>query len=199
MTESQGHLTAQPYSDKSAIPFGLMEDQYKDLLENKDLRKISSGDFTGVGDKVKEMFSVISNDRVPEASKTIDHIVDANKMIGEFERVMISASKMYGSLVNTLLLDLANAHLLDIAAKDERVAVLEQITQHPLYEHLVKAEARITELEAQVQELIEELIEELQDVVCFAPECTTSKEYAVKRLEELMSQYVFLDNKWEAK
>ena len=193
MTESQGHLTAQPYSDKSAIPFGLMEDQYKDLLENKDLRKISSGDFTGVGDKVKEMFSVISNDRVPEASKTIDHIVDANKMIGEFERVMISASKMYGSLVNTLLLDLANAHLLDIAAKDERVAVLEQITQHPLYEHLVKAEARITELEAQVQELIEELIEELQDVVCFAPECTTSKEYAVKRLEELMN------NKWEAK
>ena len=193
MTESQGHLTAQPYSDKSAIPFGLMEDQYKDLLENKDLRKISSGDFTGVGDKVKEMFSVISNDRVPEASKTIDHIVDANKMIGEFERVMIRASKMYGSLVNTLLLDLANAHLLDIAAKDERIAVLEQITQHPLYEHLVKAEARITELEAQVQELIEELIEELQDVVCFAPECTTSKEYAVKRLEELMN------NKWEAK
>ena len=193
MTESQGHLTAQPYSDKSAIPFGLMEDQYKDLLENKDLRKISSGDFTGVGDTVKEMFSVISNDRVPEASKTIDHIVDANKMIGEFERVMISASKMYGSLVNTLLLDLANAHLLDIAAKDERIAVLEQITQHPLYEHLVKAEARITELEAQVQELIEELIEELQDVVCFAPECTTSKEYAVKRLEELMN------NKWEAK
>ena len=151
MTESQGHLTAQPYSDKSAIPFGLMEDQYKDLLENKDLRKISSGDFTGVGDKVKEMFSVISNDRVPEASKTIDHIVDANKMIGEFERVMISASKMYGSLVNTLLLDLANAHLLDIAAKDERVAVLEQITQHPLYEHLVKAEARIRELEGELE------------------------------------------------
>ena len=145
MIESQGHLTAQPYSDKS------------------------------------------------------DHIGETKKMIGEFERVMIRASKMYGSLVNTLLLDLANAHLLDIAAKDERVAVLEQITQHPLYEHLVKAEARITELEAQVQELIEELIEELQDVVCFAPECTTSKEYAVKRLEELMSQYVFLDNKWGAK
>ena len=88
---------------------------------------------------------------------------------------------------------LITAYIADTAAKDERIAVLEQITQHPLYEHLVKAEARITELEAQVQELIEELIEELQDVVCFAPECTTSKEYAVKRLEELMN------NKWEAK
>ena len=59
----------------------------------------------------------------------------------------------------------------------------------------IAMDKRIRELEAQVQELIEEL----QDVVCFAPECTTSKEYAVKRLEELMSQYVFLDNKWEAK
>ena len=66
-------------------------------------------------------------------------------------------------------------------------------------EMYIAMDKRIRELEAQVQELIEELIEELQDVVCFAPECTTSKEYAVKRLEELMSQYVFLDNKWEAK
>ena len=105
-------------------------------------------------------------------------------MNGKFERVMISASKMYGSLVNTLLLDLANAHLLDIAAKDERVAVLEQITQHPLYEHLVKAEARITELEAQVQELIEELIEELKESANSAIE-SRSKEYAIKRLAQL--------------
>ena len=130
MIESQGHLTAQPYSDKS------------------------------------------------------DHIGETKKMIGEFERVMIRASKMYGSLVNTLLLDLANAHLLDIAAKDERVAVLEQITQHPLYEHLVKAEARITELEAQVQELIEELIEELKESANSAIE-SRSKEYAIKRLAQL--------------
>ena len=81
----------------------------------------------------------------------LDNKWEAKKMIGEFERVMISASKMYGSLVNTLLLDLANAHLLDIAAKDERIAVLEQITQHPLYEHLVKAEARIRELEGELE------------------------------------------------
>ena len=60
-------------------------------------------------------------------------------------------------------------------------------------EMYIAMDKRIRELEAQVQELIEELIEELQDVVCFAPECTTSKEYAVKRLEELMN------NKWEAK
>ena len=145
MIESQGHLTAQPYSDKS------------------------------------------------------DHIGEAKKMIGEFERVMIRASKMYGSLVNTLLLDLANAHLLDIAAKDERIAWLEEyanakdISVTEEMQRANDAEARITELEAQVQELIEELIEELQDVVCFAPECTTSKEYAVKRLEELMN------NNWEAK
>ena len=127
----------------------------------------------------------------------------AGETMGEFEDVLKSLTNLscswceeyHENEINALV----NAHLLDIAAKDERVAVLEQITQHPLYEHLVKAEARITELEAQVQELIEELIEELQDVVCFAPECTTSKEYAVKRLEELMSQYVFLDNKWEAK
>ena len=121
----------------------------------------------------------------------------AGETMGEFEDVLKSLTNLscswceeyHENEINALV----NAHLLDIAAKDERIAVLEQITQHPLYEHLVKAEARITELEAQVQELIEELIEELQDVVCFAPECTTSKEYAVKRLEELMN------NKWEAK
>ena len=47
--------------------------------------------------------------------------------------------------------------------KDERIAVLEQITQH----HLVKAEARIAELEA-------ELKEELW-----------VKKYAIKRLTEM--------------
>ena len=126
-----------------------------------------------------------------------------NGKIGDFERVMISASKMYGSLVNTLLLDLANAHLLDTAAKDERISWLEEYANEKdtsvtkEMHRANEAEARITELEAQVQELIEELIEE--HMMNFAPECTTSKEYAVKRLEELMSQYVFLDNKWEAK
>ena len=212
----------------------LGEDRYKDLLENKDLRKISSGDFTGVGDKVKEMFSVISNDRVPEASKTIDHIVDANKMIGEFDRVIEKHSRWLANTpphVKAHITELKEAHNSDISAalkmkgiacdkhdlvhgwacplcanaKDERISWLEEyanakdVSVTEEMQRANDAEARITELEAQVQELIEELIEELQDVVCFAPECTTSKEYAVKRLEELMSQYVFLDNKCEAK
>ena len=43
----------------------------------------------------------------------------------------------------------------------------EQITQHPLYEHLVKAEARIAELEA-----------ELKEELCV-------KKYAIKRLTEM--------------
>ena len=43
----------------------------------------------------------------------------------------------------------------------------EQITQHPLYEHLVKAEARIAELEA-----------ELKEEWCV-------KKYAIKRLTEM--------------
>ena len=47
--------------------------------------------------------------------------------------------------------------------KDERIAVLEQITQH----HLVKAEARIAELEA-----------ELKEELCV-------KKYAIKRLTEM--------------
>ena len=79
---------------------------------------------------------------------------------------------------------LITAYIADTAAKDERIAVLEQITQHPLYEHLVKAEARITELEAQVQELIEELIEELKESANSAIE-SRSKEYAIKRLVQL--------------
>ena len=79
---------------------------------------------------------------------------------------------------------LITAYIADTAAKDERIAVLEQITQHPLYEHLVKAEARITELEAQVQELIEELIEELKESANSAIE-SRSKEYAIKRLAQL--------------
>lgn len=49
-----------------------------------------------------------------------------------------------------------------------------------------EAEARIMELEARVSELTDELKEELQEVICFAPECTSSKDYAEKRLAELM-------------
>ena len=45
--------------------------------------------------------------------------------------------------------------------------------------------AAITALETRIAELTEELIEELEEVVEFAPECTSSKEYAEKRLKEL--------------
>ena len=75
--------------------------------------------------------------------------------------------------------------------RDDRISWLEEyanakdISVTEEMQRANEAEARITELEAQVQDLIEELIEELQDVVCFASECTTSKEYAVKRLKEL--------------
>ncbi len=108
---------------------------------------------------------------------------------------------MTASSFEFMLDKLSLCYQTDIAAKDARIAWLEEyanakdISVTEEMQRANDAEARITELEAQVQELIEEL----QDVVCFAPECTTSKEYAVKRLEELMSQYVFLDNKWEAK
>ena len=112
----------------------------------------------------------------------------AGETMGEFEDVLKSLTNLscswceeyHENEINALV----NAHLLDIAAKDERIAVLEQITQHPLYEHLVKAEARITELEAQVQELIEELIEELKESANSAIE-SRSKEYAIKRLAQL--------------
>ena len=108
----------------------------------------------------------------------------AGETMGEFEDVLKSLTNLscswceeyHENEINALV----NAHLLDIAAKDERIAVLEQITQHPLYEHLVKAEARITELEAQVQELIEELKESANSAIE-----SRSKEYAIKRLAQL--------------
>ena len=112
----------------------------------------------------------------------------AGETMGEFEDVLKSLTNLSCSWCEEYheneIKALVNAHLLDIAAKDERIAVLEQITQHPLYEHLVKAEARITELEAQVQELIEELIEELKESANSAIE-SRSKEYAIKRLAQL--------------
>lgn len=164
MTESQGYLNARPYSDKSTIPFGIMED------------------------------------RVPLANKIIRVFPDG---IQKYRRYIKTASgiTMTASSFEFMLDKLSLCYQTDIAAKDARIAWLEEyanakdISVTEEMQRANDAEARITELEAQVQELIEEL----QDVVCFAPECTTSKEYAVKRLEELMSQYVFLDNKWEAK
>jgi len=39
--------------------------------------------------------------------------------------------------------------------------------------------------DAIIADLKEDLSEVLQDVICFAPECTSSKEYAIKRLKEL--------------
>jgi hypothetical protein len=40
-------------------------------------------------------------------------------------------------------------------------------------------------LEAQVADYKEDLIEALQDVISYAPACTSSIEYAEKRLKEL--------------
>jgi uncharacterized coiled-coil protein SlyX len=46
-------------------------------------------------------------------------------------------------------------------------------------------EKRIQELEAQVADYKEDLIDALQDVINYAPPCTSSIEYAEKRLKEL--------------
>ena len=138
-------------------------------------------------------------------------LIKTEKKMSEFERVsqdMFWTVPLHEGAARNKAIDhnlsvhaLITAYIADTVAKDKRISWLEEyanakdISVTEEMQRANDAEARITELEAQVQELIEEL----QDVVCFAPECTTSKEYAVKRLEELMSQYVFLDNKWEAK
>ena len=134
-------------------------------------------------------------------------------MNGKFERVsqdMFWTVPLHEGAARNKAIDhnlsvhaLITAYIADTVAKDKRISWLEEyanakdVSVTEEMQRANDAEARITELEAQVQELIEELIEE--HMMNFAPECTTSKEYAVKRLEELMSQYVFLDNKWEAK
>lgn len=83
--------------------------------------------------------------------------------MSEFYRVLVEKSKIYKSIVNTLLLDLAKAHNVDMDEKDKRIA----------------------ELEAQVADYKEDLIDALQDVINYAPACTSSIEYAEKRLKEL--------------
>ena len=136
-------------------------------------------------------------------------LIKTEKKMSEFERVsqdMFWAVPLHEGDARNKAIDhnlsvhaLITAYIADTVAKDKRISWLEEyanakdVSVTEEMQRANDAEARITELEAQVQELIEELIEELQDVVCFAPECTTSKEYAVKRLEELMN------NKREAK
>jgi uncharacterized coiled-coil protein SlyX len=64
---------------------------------------------------------------------------------------------------NWTVSELTIAHEKDMTAKDKRIA----------------------ELEAQVADYKEDLIEALQDVISYAPACTSSIEYAEKRLKEL--------------
>ncbi|NTU49912.1 MAG: hypothetical protein HGA87_03320, partial [Desulfobulbaceae bacterium] len=70
--------------------------------------------------------------------------------------------------------------------KDRRVAA------NFWFDTAAKAKGRISELETQLAEARakvaaykEDLIDALQDVVEFAPECTSSKEYAERSLKEL--------------
>ena len=85
---------------------------------------------------------------------------------------------------------LITAYIADTAAKDERISWLEEYANEKdtsvtkEMHRANEAEARITELEAQVQELIEELIEELKESANSAIE-SRSKEYAIKRLAQL--------------
>jgi uncharacterized coiled-coil protein SlyX len=61
-------------------------------------------------------------------------------------------------------------------------SLMDKILNIPLLEAKAK---RIAELEAQVADYKEDLIEALQDVINYAPACTSSIEYAEKRLKEL--------------
>ena len=87
---------------------------------------------------------------------------------------------------------LITAYIADTVAKDKRISWLEEyanakdVSVTEEMHQANEAEARIMELEARVSELTDELKEELQEVICFAPECTSSKDYAEKRLAELM-------------
>jgi hypothetical protein len=79
--------------------------------------------------------------------------------MSEFYRVVVEKSKIYKSIV----LDLSRAHNDDIDDKDKR----------------------ITELESQITDYKQDLIDALQDVTLYAPPCTSTIEYAEKRLKEL--------------
>ena len=121
-------------------------------------------------------------------------------MNGKFERVsqdMFWAVPLHEGDARNKAIDhnlsvhaLITAYIADTAAKDERISRLEEYANEKdtsvtkEMHRANEAEARITELEAQVQELIEELIEELKESANSAIE-SRSKEYAIKRLAQL--------------
>ncbi len=121
-------------------------------------------------------------------------------MNGKFERVsqdMFWAVPLHEGDARNKAIDhnlsvhaLITAYIADTAAKDERISWLEEYANEKdtsvtkEMHRANEAEARITELEAQVQELIEELIEELKESANSAIE-SRSKEYAIKRLAQL--------------
>ena len=121
-------------------------------------------------------------------------------MNGKFERVsqdMFWAVPLHEGDARNKAIDhnlsvhaLITAYIADTAAKDERISRFEEYANEKdtsvtkEMHRANEAEARITELEAQVQELIEELIEELKESANSAIE-SRSKEYAIKRLAQL--------------
>jgi len=68
--------------------------------------------------------------------------------MNEFERVLVEKSKIYKSIVNTLLLDLAKAHNADM----ESIGLSAFIK---LKKRIVELEAENAELEAQVPRVVE--------------------------------------------
>ena len=121
-------------------------------------------------------------------------------MNGKFERVsqdMFWTVPLYEGAARNKAIDhnlsvhaLITAYIADTVAKDKRIEWLEKyvnakdVSVTEEMQRANDAEARITELEAQVQELIEELIEELKESANSAIE-SRSKEYAIKRLAQL--------------
>jgi uncharacterized coiled-coil protein SlyX len=104
--------------------------------------------------------------------------------MSEFYRVLVEKSKIYKSIVNTLLLDLSRAHNVDMEESEARATLLFNANTRQ-ESALLTMSKRIAELEAQVVDYKEDLIEALQDVINYAPPCTSSIEYAEKRLKEL--------------
>ena len=138
-------------SENASCPMrdAMTKNRNEDLFGNDDLRKISSGDFTGVGETVKEMFSAMSIDSVP----------NANKIVGAFERVVqenwIEALgdlclRLAGLPQETLAKRIVNAHKADISERIVRMEhdaiVLAQANDNNAYE----LKQRIAELEREV-------------------------------------------------
>jgi len=83
-------------------------------------------------------------------------------------------------------------------AKDKRIAELEaqcdaqyaryKTHEDGMSEDISAKDKRIEELEAQIADFKEDLIDALQDVINYAPACTSSIEYAEKRLKELTEE-----------